>query len=60
MREQAKDEYGFTMGCVFLGEAIFQSHSGEKPMNIEWKLEEPMPPFILKERQKLAVGKLDL
>ena len=56
VREQAKDAYGFTMGYVFLGEAIFQSHSGEKPMNIEWKLEEPMPPFILKESQKLAVG----
>ena len=56
VREQAKDAYGFTMGYVFLGEAIFQSHSGEKPMNIEWKLEEPMPPYILKESQKLAVG----
>jgi len=56
VREQAKDEYGFTMGYVFLGEAIFQKHSGEKPMNIEWKLEESMPPYILKESQKLAVG----
>ncbi|MCB7479697.1 DEAD/DEAH box helicase [Christiangramia sediminis] len=56
VREQAKDEYGFTMGYVFLGEAIFQKHSGEKPMNIEWKLEEAMPAYILKESQKLAVG----
>ena len=56
VREQAKDEYGFTMGYVFLGEAIFQKHSGEKPMNIEWKLEEAMPSYILKESQKLAVG----
>lgn len=56
VREQAKDEYGFTMGYVFLGEAIFQKHSGEKPMNIEWRLEEAMPPYILKESQKLAVG----
>jgi len=44
------------MGYVFLGEAIFQEHSGEKPMNIEWKLEEAMPAYILKESQKLAVG----
>jgi len=56
VREQAKDEYGFTMGYVFLGVAIFQKHSGEKPMNIEWKLEEAMPAYILKESQKLAVG----
>ena len=56
VREQAKDEYGFTMGYVFLGEAVFQKHSGEKPMNIEWKLKEAMPSYILKESQKLAVG----
>ena len=56
VREQSKDEYGFTMGYVFLGEVIFQKYSGEKPMNIEWKLEEPMPSYILKESQKLAVG----
>jgi superfamily II DNA or RNA helicase len=56
VREQSKDEYGFTMGYVFLGETIFQKYSGEKPMNIEWKLEEPMPSYILKESQKLAVG----
>ncbi len=56
VREQNKDEYGFTMGYVFLGETIFQKYSGEKPMNIEWKLTEPMPPYILKESQKLAVG----
>jgi len=56
VREQNKDEYGFTMGYVFLGETIFQKYSGEKPMNIEWKLTEPMPSYILKESQKLAVG----
>ena len=56
VREQNKDEFGFTMGYVFLGETIFQKYSGEKPMNIEWKLAEPMPAYILKESQKLAVG----
>ncbi|PTX45265.1 superfamily II DNA or RNA helicase [Christiangramia gaetbulicola] len=56
VREQNKDEYGFTMGYVFLGKVEFQKYSGEKPMNIEWKLKEPMPPYILKESQKLAVG----
>jgi len=56
VREQNKDEYGFTMGYVFLGETIFQKYSGEKPMNIEWKLAEPMPSYILKESRKMAVG----
>ncbi len=56
VREQSKDEYGFTMGYVFLGKVEFQKYSGEKPMNIEWKLEESMPSYILKESQKLAVG----
>lgn len=56
VREQNKDEYGFTMGYVFLGKVEFQKYSGEKPMNIEWKLKEPMPSYILKESQKLAVG----
>ena len=56
VREQNKDEYGFTMGYVFLGETIFQKYSGAKPMNIEWKLAEPMPSYILKESRKMAVG----
>jgi hypothetical protein len=30
--------------------------SGAKPMNIEWKLKEPMPAYIWKESGKLAVG----
>jgi len=29
---------------------------GAKPMNIEWKLQEPMPAYIWKESGKLAVG----
>ena len=56
IREQNSDEYGFTMSYTFLGEADFIKSKGEKPMNIEWKLNEPMPSFLLKESQKLAVG----
>ncbi|MHA4895777.1 DEAD/DEAH box helicase [Pedobacter sp. PWIIR3] len=56
VREQNDDEYGNTMGYVFLGKANFMSSTGEKPMNIEWKLEEPMPAYIWKESGKLAVG----
>lgn len=56
VREQNDDEYGFTMGYVFLGEADFIKSNGARPMNIEWKLREPMPAYIWKESGKLAVG----
>jgi superfamily II DNA or RNA helicase len=42
VREQNEDEYKNT--------------SGEKPMNVEWKLQEPMPAYIWKESGKLAIG----
>jgi len=56
VREQNDDEFGNTMSYVFLGKADFVKTSGEKPMNIEWKLQLPMPPYIWKESGKLAVG----
>ncbi len=56
VREQNDDEYGFTMSYVFLGDANFINSSGSKPMNVEWKLSEPMPAYIWKESGKLAIG----
>ena len=56
VREQNENEYRYTMSYVFLGLADFQQSSGAKPMNIEWKLKEPMPAYIWKESGKLAVG----
>lgn len=56
VREQNKDEYGNTLPFVFLGEAGFIRHQGAKPMSIEWKLEERIPSFILKESRKLAMA----
>ncbi|MBZ9631298.1 DUF3427 domain-containing protein [Salegentibacter sp. LM13S] len=56
VREQNVDEYGFTMSYTFLGEADFVKSKGAKPMNVEWRLHEEMPSYILKESQKLAVG----
>lgn len=56
VREQNDDEFGFTMPYVFLGEVTYIKSSGSKPMNIEWKLQEPMPAYIWKESGKLAVG----
>ncbi len=56
VREQNKDEFGFTMSYVFLGKANFINSTGSKPMNVEWKLSEPMPAYIWKESGKLAIG----
>lgn len=56
IRERKKDEFGNTMGYVFLGEGNITEHSGSKPMNIKWLLEEPMPPYLWKDSAKMAVG----
>jgi superfamily II DNA or RNA helicase len=56
VREQNEDEYRNTLSYVFLGEADFMKSTGAKPMNVEWKLQEPMPAYIWKESGKLAVG----
>ncbi|MHB8207724.1 DEAD/DEAH box helicase [Mucilaginibacter sp.] len=56
VREQNDDEYGYTMSYVFLGEANYINSTGERPMNVEWQLREPMPNYIWKESGKLAIG----
>ena len=56
VREQNADEFTNTMSYVFLGKADFVKSTGAKPMNIEWKLQEPMPAYIWRESGKLAVG----
>ncbi|WJG09403.1 DEAD/DEAH box helicase [Aliiglaciecola sp. LCG003] len=56
VREQAKDEYGRTMGFVNFGEVEYVSHTGSQPMSITWQLEEPMPNFMWQQAAKLAVG----
>ncbi|SIS97115.1 Superfamily II DNA or RNA helicase [Kaistella chaponensis] len=55
VREKAKDEKGNTMGYVFIGEGTFKENEGEKPMNIKWKLNEPMPNYLWKESAKMSV-----
>ncbi|WP_316846508.1 DUF3427 domain-containing protein [Pedobacter psychrodurus] len=54
VREQNDDEFGNTMGYVFLGKAGFLESDGDKPMNILWVLDEPMPAYIWKDTAKLA------
>ena len=56
VRERNDDEFGNTMGFVFLGEANMIDHYGSKPMSIKWELNEPMPPYLWKDSAKMAVG----
>jgi superfamily II DNA or RNA helicase len=56
VREKNEDEYGNTMGFVFLGEANLIDHYGSKPMSIKWELNEPMPAYLWKDSAKMAVG----
>ncbi|RZJ73240.1 DEAD/DEAH box helicase [Flavobacterium sp.] len=56
VREQAKDEFGNTMGYVFLGDGTLEDYYGSKPMSINWKLSEPMPNYLWKQSAKLSVG----
>lgn len=41
---------------TYLGTANYVKHDGEKPMNITWKLDEPIPAKYLKKTNKLVVG----
>jgi superfamily II DNA or RNA helicase len=54
VRERAKDEFGNTMGYVFLGEGKLENFYGAKPMSINWKLNEPIPHYLWKESAKMV------
>lgn len=56
VREKSTDEFGNTMGYVFLGEGNIMDHHGEKPMSINWELLEPMPHYLWRDSAKLSVG----
>jgi glycosyltransferase involved in cell wall biosynthesis len=53
---EATDEYGNTMGYVFVGDGKLKDYYGSKPMSINWQLSEPIPNYLWKESAKLAVG----
>ncbi|MFD0777509.1 DUF3427 domain-containing protein [Flavobacterium myungsuense] len=56
VREKASDEKGNTMGYVFIGEGNFKENEGEKPMNIKWELNEPIPNYLWAASAKMSVG----
>jgi superfamily II DNA or RNA helicase/HKD family nuclease len=55
-REKAKDEFGNTMGYVFIGEGTMQDHYGSKPMSINWNLSEPIPQYLWNASAKMSIG----
>lgn len=56
VREKNKDEYGNTMGYVFVEEGKLRAHYGAKPMSIKWELNEPLPHYLWKDAAKLSIG----
>lgn len=56
VREEKQNQYKNTMGYVFVGEGNLQDHYGSKPMSINWKLNEPIPPFLYQASAKLSLG----
>lgn len=56
VREKAKDEFGNSMGYVFIGEGSLRESYGSKPMNIKWELSEPIPHYLWKDAAKLRIG----
>lgn len=56
VREQNNNQNGVTMSYVYLGPADIHNHHGSKPINITWKLHEPIPGYLINESRKLAVG----
>ncbi|MBR3815824.1 MAG: DUF3427 domain-containing protein [Clostridia bacterium] len=55
VREFKNDVYGNTAPYTYLGTANYVSHNGSRPMNITWKLDEPIPAKYLKKTNKLVV-----
>ncbi len=41
---------------TYLGKANYVKHDGEKPMNIIWRLDSPIPAKYLKKTNKLVIG----
>ena len=55
VRQAQKEDRGVTMPNLCLGPVRYLSHKGEKPMQIIWELERPMPPEFF-QRIKVAAG----
>ena len=55
VRENKKDMYGNAEIYTFLGTVNYVKHDGSNPMNIIWKLDNPIPAKFLKKTNKLVI-----
>lgn len=55
-----KSSFDFVIGSAeaytYLGTANYVKHTGNRPMNITWQLDRPIPAKFLKKTNKLVVG----
>jgi len=56
VREKNYDKNKNTMTYICLGKVFYSTYYGSQPMNITWKLENKIPPFLWKSIAKMAVG----
>ncbi|MBP9482314.1 MAG: DUF3427 domain-containing protein [Parabacteroides sp.] len=56
VRENKKDVFGLTSPYYCFGLIDYVDSFGDKPMNITWQLQEPIPPYLLLKAEKMAVG----
>jgi len=56
VREGKKDSFGNISGYSFLGTADYVQHNGSRPMNVIWKLHQPIPSRFLKKTNQLIIG----
>lgn len=56
VREAKKDQWGNTAAYSILGLVDYVQHSGNKPMNVTWKLDEKIPAKYIKQTKKMIVG----
>jgi hypothetical protein len=54
IRERQKDDRGETMTYVNLGPVTYRSHTGRRPMSIEWELVHPMPMWLFQQTKRAA------
>ncbi len=50
-----KNENNYTAPFVFLGEADYVRHEGDKPMSFVWRLKQEMPPALVPAANKVIV-----
>ena len=55
VREYKKED-GVTSPYYYLGTANYVRHKGSRPMSIVWRLDYPMPTFLVKKANKMIVG----